>query len=204
MLASFSKTEHSKKGKDIILSNPFYYTLYILLKYSFVKHDDFHVINFVEEITKSENEFKVFMVFKEYALYKYHTNLKELFISTDNIDDIVYIIIYNIKTEYDSNRSVLKPFINTINENENEIIDKFNFIKTHYELKTNIISKFEQINIAINYLEQSKEFEKKAKEFEDQAKKYSSLAIDMLHLIKNNFESMIIKDSNHKLLIQNF
>ena len=77
MLASFSKTEHSKKGKDIILSNPFYYTLYILLKYSFVKHDDFHVINFVEEITKSENEFKVFMVFKEYALYKYHTNLKE-------------------------------------------------------------------------------------------------------------------------------
>ena len=56
----------------------------------------------------------------------------------------------------------------------------------------------------INYLEQSKEFEKKAKEFEDQAKKYSSLAIDMLHLIKNNFESMIIKDSNHKLLIQNF
>lgn len=193
MLASFSKTEHAKFGKEIILSNPFYYTLHILLKYSFVKQDDFYIINFIKEITKSETEFKVFMVYKEYALYKYHTHLRELFTPDDNIDDIVYTIIYNMKIEYDNDRSVIKPFIITINENENEIIDKFNFIKNHYELKTSIICKFEQLNIAIEYLEKSKELEKKAKEIEEQSKKYSSLAIDILHVIKNHFENTISK-----------
>lgn len=129
-----SKISYEEDGKDIINKNPFYNTLSLFLKYHFVKYQekDFYLMNFIKEITKNENEFKVFIVFKEYAMDIYHRNLDENFKNNSSIDTIINTIIFYLKKSYDNDRNVIKPFITSINENSNDIIEKFHFIKSSY------------------------------------------------------------------------
>ena len=70
-----------KTGKEIVKENNFYSTLNLFLKYYFVNKDekDFYLNNFIKDVTKNENEFKVFMVYKEYALNVYYSKLRPLF-----------------------------------------------------------------------------------------------------------------------------
>ena len=53
-----------KTGKEIVKENNFYSTLNLFLKYYFVNKDekDFYLNNFIKDVTKNENEFKVFML----------------------------------------------------------------------------------------------------------------------------------------------
>jgi hypothetical protein len=190
-------------GKNIVNDNPFYNTLSLFLKYYFIKHNekDFYLVSFIKDITSSELEFKTFMIFKEYSLYIYHTELPSEFKNILSIDDIVYTIIYYVKKNYDKDRNVIKQFIISINNNHDDIIEKFHFIKNTYIFKVEALSKFEKLKNAIFYLEQAKEFEEKAKH-------YRHLAMEHLYDIKNYYEHSLKtlenQESSKILSIKNF
>jgi len=180
---------HINNGKKIVEDNNFYSTLNILLKYYFVNKNekDLYLHNVIKDVTKNENEFKVFMVFKEYALELYYSKLKKIVFFNDiSIDDKVYIIISYLKNSYDEDRSVIKPFINSINENTNEIIEKYNFIKNNYIIKIDLIDKFKKLNESVNLLE-------KAEEYQKNADIYRKKAMEILYDIKNPFEDTLNK-----------
>jgi hypothetical protein len=127
------------------------------------------------------------MVFKEYALELYYSKLKKIVFFNDiSIDDKVYIIISYLKNSYDEDRSVIKPFINSINENTNEIIEKYNFIKNNYIIKIDLIDKFKKLNESVNLLE-------KAEEYQKNADIYRKKAMEILYDIKNPFEDTLNK-----------
>jgi len=186
-----------QQGKDIIRENSFYYTLHVLLKYYFVKSQDFYLLNFIKDITNSEMEFKVFMIYIEFAIYNYNTHLKDVYTkdTLKNEDDIVFILIAYIKKLYDSDHSVLKPFINSVSENEDDVLEKFNIVKTTYNLKLEALEKFEKINNAIAYLE-------KAKEHENEAKIYSNMAMELLHDLRGQFKNTLYNDNQPKLILK--
>ena len=118
----------------------------------------------------------------------------------EKIDDITYAIIGYVKTEYDKDRTVIKPFIQSLSENKDEILEKFNFIKSNYNFKHDLVSKFKKLEEPISYLE-------KAREHEEKAKYYNNLALESLKDIKNNFENSFknlkIDDSAKILMVKN-
>lgn len=181
---SIAKIDYLEIGKNIVESNPFYNTLNLFLKYYFINNTDkdFYLNSFIKEIIKDENEFKVFIVFKEYALHVYHENFKELFDNINKIEDNVYTLVGYVKTLYEKDRNVIKPYIVNITDNKTDIINKFNYIKSSYTFKTESIQKFEKLKDAITYLE-------KAKYHEEQAKYYNNIALENLKNIKCYFES---------------
>ena len=61
--------------KNIIKTNPFYFTLYLLLRYYFVKDVEFYMLDFIKDVTNTESEFKVFMVYIEFSLYVYNNKI---------------------------------------------------------------------------------------------------------------------------------
>ena len=190
----FSKEEFLKDGKNIIQNNPFFYTLHLLLKYYFVKNTNFYMLNFLKDITNTEAEFKTFMIYIDFSVYTYNSYLKDLTDSRD--EDLVYILIAYVKKLYDNDRSVLKPFINSLSENEDEILDKFNNIKNVYKLKVNALEKMEKLNNAIYYLE-------KAEEYENEAKKCTNIALDLLKNLKGEFNTILYTDESHKFILKN-
>ena len=175
-----------KTGKEIVKENNFYSTLNLFLKYYFVNKDekDFYLNNFIKDVTKNENEFKVFMVYKEYALNVYYSKLRHLFSNKLCIDDIVYCIISYVKNSYDEDRNVLSPYIVSINENINEIIEKFNFIKNNYIIKIDLIEKFKKLNESMDLLE-------KAEEHQKIANYCRKKAMEILRDIKNPFQDTL-------------
>lgn len=188
------KSELVKEGQNIIDTNSFYNTLHLLLKYYFVRPIELNMMAFIKDVTNSENEFKVFMIYIEYAIYIYNNIFTN--ITYDNNEDLVYALISYIKKTYDNDRNVLKPFIHSVTENETEIIEKFNMVKATYNFKKDAMDKFEQLNKAIIYLE-------KAKEYEEQSKKYSNMAIDVLTNLKSQFRKTIYNEELPKLMIKN-
>ena len=192
---SLTNNELVNMGKEIIENNPFYYTLHLLIKYYFVKSQDFYLLNFLRDITKTENEFKVFMIYIDFSIYIYNSKIKDIYNHCHN-EDIVYIIIAYVKTTYDANKNVLKPFINSITENDDEVMEKFNKVKAAYEFKKDTLEKFDVLNEALYCLE-------KAKELENESKKYSNRAIEILQGLKGKFIQTIFNEESTKLLIKN-
>jgi hypothetical protein len=174
-----------KNGKEIVKENNFYSTLNLFLKYYFVNKDekDFYLHNFIKDVTKNQDEFKVFMVYKEYALDIYYSKLRN-FTNNLNIDDIVYSIISYVKKSYDEDRKVLSPYIISIEENVNEILEKFNFIKNNYIVKIDLVEKFKKLKESMSLLEQAEEHQKNANYCRQKA-------IEILRDIKNPFENNI-------------
>ena len=173
-----------KTGKEITKENNFYSTLNLFLKYYFVNKDekDFYLHNFIKDVTKNQEEFKVFMVYKEYALDIYYSKLRHIFPNNLSIDDIVYSIISYVKKSYDEDRKVLSPYIISIEENINDILEKFNFIKNNYIIKIDFIEKFKKINESMSLLEKAEEHQKNANYCRQKA-------IEILRDIKNPFEN---------------
>jgi len=194
-LLKISNIDLINEGKTIIKDNPFYFTLHLLIKYYFVKSQDFYLLNFLKDITNSETEFKVFMVYIEFSIYLYNSQIKDTFTGCDN-EDIVYIIIAYVKNTYDSNKNILKSFINSVTENEEEVIEKFNKVKAAYTFKKDTLEKFETLNDALTCLE-------KAKELENESKKYSNRAIEILQGLKGKFLQTIFNEEPSKLFIKN-
>jgi hypothetical protein len=174
-----------KNGKEIVKENNFYSTLNLFLKYYFVNKDekDFYLHNFIKDVTKNQDEFKVFMVYKEYALDIYYSKLRN-FTNNLSVDDIVYSIISYVKKSYDEDRKVLSPYIISIEENVNEILEKFNFIKNNYIVKIDLIEKFKKLKESMSLLEQAEEHQKNANYCRQKA-------IEILRDIKNPFENNI-------------
>lgn len=193
MLSTFkiSEKNYIELGKDIIKDNPFYFTLHLLLKYYFLQQPDIYIMNFLKDITNTKEEFKVFMIYLEFAKHIYNTEYKKNYTYMD--DDVIYSLIYYVKTRYDNDRSVLQPFITSAIENEYNIVNNFNTAKSMYNFKKDALEKFDNLNMALRYLD-------KARELEEEAKKYSKMAIDILQNLKGEFVK-IIYDEN--LFIKN-
>ena len=184
---SIETVNYLQIGKTSVRDNPFYNTLNLFLKYYFVnnKEKDYYLNSFIKDIINNENEFKVFMVFKEYSLQVYHEKFQELFDNLNNLDDNIYILIGYVKVSYENDRNVIKPYISTISDNHVDIINKFNYVKSSYKFRKDSTDKFEKLKEAIECLE-------KAKYHEDQAKYYNNIAIENLKNIKTYFESSFI------------
>ena len=184
---SIETVNYLQIGKTSVCDNPFYNTLNLFLKYYFVnnKEKDYYLNSFIKDIINNENEFKVFMVFKEYSLQVYHEKFQELFDNLNNLDDNIYILIGYVKVSYENDRNVIKPYISTISDNHADIINKFNYVKSSYKFRKDSSDKFEKLKEAIECLE-------KAKYHEDQAKYYNNIAIENLKNIKTYFESSFI------------
>jgi hypothetical protein len=124
-----------KKGKDICDKNPFYNTLSLLLKYFFINCNDINILDLIRDVTKSEMEFQVFMVYKNYAVDLYFQNKDYFNSEIMSYENIIYFIISLIKENYDINHKVISPYITSIEENKDELIKNYNYIKTTYSLK---------------------------------------------------------------------
>jgi len=186
------------KSKKAVSENPFYNTLNLFLKYYFVDNfeKEFYITKFIKDIIKNEDEFQVFLIFKEYCLDTFHTKIINMFKYGEKLEDICYAIVGCVKINYDKNRAVIKPFIQSLSENKDDIIDKFNFIKSNYVFKHELISKFQKLEESITYLE-------KAREHEEKAKYYNTLALDSLKDIKNSFKNLKLDDTAKILLVEN-
>ena len=199
---SIEKVNYLEIGKNIIESNPFYNTLNLFLKYYFVnnREKDYYLNTFIKDIIKNEDEFRVFIVFKEYSLQVYYDKFNELFKNLNSTDDIIHTLLGYVKINYEIDKNVIKPFILSITDNKTEIINKFNFIKTSYIFKIETMDKFEKLKDSITYLE-------KAKYHEEQAKHYNNMAIDNLKDIKlhfeNTFDKINYEDTTNILGIKN-
>jgi hypothetical protein len=142
-------------------------------------------MSFLKDVTNTESEFKVFMVYVEFAIYVYNTYIKDTEeFKNGNKEDIVFILISYVKQLYSNNKDILKPFITSVNENQDEILDKFNKVKSMYNFKKDSLEKFTSINNVIYYLQ-------KAKEHEEESKRYSNMALDILKELKDQFKNNI-------------
>jgi hypothetical protein len=177
-------------GKDICDSNPFYKTLKLLLKYFFLcNNSDVNIMDLIRDVSKSETEFKVFMIYKNYALDIYYSEVKPILENEFSYDDIIFYIIYLVKTKYEENRFVIKPYISNLDEDD--VIEKFNFIKTAYTIQKDQYEKMSNLQEAIALLEESKILEKKSKQKRDKA-------LSLLYKI----HSSIIDNTNNSKLIE--
>lgn len=199
---SIEKVNYLEIGKNIIESNPFYNTLNLFLKYYFVnnREKDYYLNTFIKDIIKNEDEFKVFIVFKEYSLQVYYDKFNDLFKKLNSTDDIIHTLLGYVKITYELDKNVIKPFILSISDNKTEIINKFNFIKSRYIFKIETMDKFQKLKDAITYLE-------KAKYHEEKAKYYNNMALNNLKDIKIHFEDTFTKinyeDTTNILSIKN-
>lgn len=196
---SITKVDYLETGKNIVNTNPFYNTLNLFLKYYFINtlEKEFYLNSFIKDIIKDENEFKVFIVFKEYALHVYHDKYVELFDNTNSLDNKIYVLLGYVKISYENDRNIIKPYISSITDNQTDIINKFNYIKSSYMFKEESLDKFKKLKDAITYLE-------KARYHEEQAKYYNNIALEDLKNIKsyfeNSFSQLKYKDDSTKVL----
>ena len=172
------------------------------MKYYFVnnREKDYYLNTFIKDIIRNEDEFKVFVVFKEYSLQVYYDKFNELFKKLNSTDDIIHTLLGYVKINYEIDKNVIKPFIVSITDNKTEIINKFNFIKSSYIFKIETMDKFDKLKDSITYLE-------KAKYHEEQAKHYNNMALDNLKDIKlhfeNTFDKINYEDTTNILSIKN-
>ena len=177
-------SELIKSGEDICEKNSFYNSLKILLKYFFLSSQgDINLLDLVKNVSKSETEYKVFMVYKNYALDLYYTKVKHLLKGDQSFscDDVTSIIIHFVKTLYDEDHKVISPYITGL-DNE-ETIRNFNFIRSTYTIDKEQLKKVNDLQEAINLLEESKKLEKKARICRDKA-------LSILYDVKNDYENL--------------
>lgn len=194
----FLNTDIFKKGKNICDENNFYNTLRLLLKYFFLSsRSEVNIMDLIRDVSKTEMEFKVFMVYKNFALDIYYSDVKTMFDNNDEkefgYDDITFYIIYLVKTKYDNDHSVISPYISGMDNDD--IIEKFNFIKNTYKIQKEQLEKMSNLQEAITLLENSKVFEKKAKSYRDRALSllYKIHSTTQLSLNDDNMETGKIK-----------
>jgi type IV secretory pathway VirB4 component len=90
---------------------------------------------------------------------------------------MIYVIIGYVYKSYTNNHDVLKPFITQVTENKDKVLEQYELFKNSFVIKSEEIEKFENINIALVYLE-------KARYLDNEAKRYNNMAIEILRKIK--------------------
>ena len=181
-----------KTGKIICETNPFYNTLNLLLKYFFLNNQSVNISELIQEVTKSELEFQVFMIYKNYAIDLYF-QMKNIFDNMSSYNDIIYCLISVIKQNYDKNRNILQPYISSIELNKNDIIEKYHYIKSSYTIKTDNITKLSELNSIISLLEESKSLEIKAQSCKQ-------LALEKLYKLHSTIKNKITLTDELKVL----
>ena len=185
-----------EKGKYICGKNNFYSTLRLLLKFFFLSgRSEVNIMDLIRDVSKTEMEFKVFMVYKNYALDIYYSEVKESYENSRekefNYDDITFYIIYLVKTKYDDDHSVISPYVSGLDNDD--IIEKFNFIKNTYKIQKEQFEKMSNLQEAITLLEDSKVLEKKAKFYRERALSLLYKIHSSTHLLHENMETGKIK-----------
>ena len=90
-------SEFISKGNEICSSNSFYNTLALVIKYYFLSdRSDVNLMDLMRDVSKSEMEFKTFMVYKNFAVDLYYSHVEKILkehsdnqISYDNIINII-------------------------------------------------------------------------------------------------------------------
>ena len=171
-----------EKGKDICCKNQFYECLKMLLKYYFISGNYFsssksdNLLHLMSEISKSEMEYKTFMIYKNFAVDVYTKKLEPKFVGLSLVD-LTYAIIYYVKKIYDEDHNVLKPYIEELNTTET--IESYNYVKLSYTIEKEQLEKIRQIQEIISLLEESDKLEIKAKNMKEKALK-------MIYQLKND------------------
>jgi len=156
--------EYYNIGLNIVKTNKFYLTLHFLLKCHFIKQDDFNIINYIKDVIKSEDEFKVFMIYRDYSLHVYNEYFSN---KSNDIEFTLYAIIGYVYKTYSDDHNVLKPFITQVTENKEKVLEQYELFKNSFAIKT------EEIGTALLYLE-------KARYLDNEAKRYNNMAIEIL------------------------
>lgn len=162
--------EYYNIGLNIVKTNKFYLTLHFLLKCHFIKQDDFNIIKYIKDVIKSEDEFKVFMIYRDYSLYVYNEYFSN---NNDDIEFTLYAIIGYVYKTYSNDHNVLKPFITQVTENTDKVLEQYDNFKNSFMIKSEEIGRFDNINTALIYLE-------KARYLDNEAKRYNNMAIEIL------------------------
>lgn len=163
--------EYYNIGLNIVKTNKFYLTLHFLLKCHFIKQDDFNIIKYIKDVIKSEDEFKVFMIYRDYSLHVYNEYFSRN--SNEDIEFTLYAIIGYVYKTYSNDHNVLKPFITQVTENKDKVLEQYDLFKNSFVIKT---EEFDSINTALLYLE-------KARYLGNEAKRYNDMAIEILQKI---------------------
>ena len=146
-----------KLGQEIVKSNQFYNTLYLILQCYFTKNYEMYFIHLLRSITNREDEFKVFMIHKDYAIKLYENSL----IGVHHIlQNRLYSLIGLIKTNYDRDRNVIQPYINLETSKESETINQYHTIKNSYVIRD--LVKYEKINEIIKIMQQASDYDNRA------------------------------------------
>jgi hypothetical protein len=157
--------EYYNIGLNIVKTNKFYLTLHFLLKCHFIKQDDFNII---KEVIKSEDEFKVFMIYRDYSFHVYNQYFNK---KDKDIEFILYAVIGYVYKTYTEDHNVLKPFITQVTENKDKVLEQYDLFKNSFMIE------IDSINTALMYLE-------KARYLDNEAKRYNTMAIEILQKTK--------------------
>jgi hypothetical protein len=132
------------------------------------------------------------MVYKNYAVDLYFQKKDYFNSKIMSYEDIIYSIISLIKENYDINHKVISPYITSIEENKDELIKNYNYIKTTYSIKKENLNKVIELNHIIQLLEEAKIYEQKSI-------KNRELALSKLYNLHKIFNKSI-EDTNIKFL----
>ena len=156
-------------GKRICDENNFYNILSIFLRYYFLGDDNINIVNLIRNVTKTENEFHVFIVYKNYAIDLFNIERENIENMKLDTTEMVYYLINEIKTRYDNNKKILEPYIKTLNDNKSEILEQYNMIKNQFRIEEQEIKKLMKLKNTIELLNISKEYENKANKLREEA-----------------------------------
>lgn len=154
-------------GKIVCEDNNFFYILRRVLKY--ILQDitkGSNVLDLVKEITKSEMDFRVYTIYKDYGLYLYNHKIKFLFHHNDDIDNITYALIGEIKTNYDIDHSVLEPFIIKLDSDTEKLKNNYQYMKA---IPSQFLDPEQILRKSINLLEEAEKLEEQARQLRKQS-----------------------------------
>ena len=110
----------------------------------------------IRNVTKTENEFHVFIVYKNYAIDLFNIERENIENMKLDTTEMVYYLINEIKTRYDNNKKILEPYIKTLNDNKSEILEQYNMIKNQFRIEEQEIKKLMKLKNTIELLNISK------------------------------------------------
>jgi hypothetical protein len=153
-------------GKTICDNNMFFHTLRLVLKYilqGITKGSN--VLDLVKQITKSEMDFRVYTIYKDYGIYLYTTKINFMFNHGDNIDDVTYALIAEIKTTYDLDHKVLEPYVSKLDFDTEKLNHNYHYMKA---IPTQFLETETILKKSLSLLEEADKLEEQAREFRRQ------------------------------------
>lgn len=173
-----------EKGKTLCSTNPFYENLARIFLFMTgpkgvninsvsttdltVTHTTQALYKLIQDITKTELDFKAYTIFKEYGMRLYYEHLRLLFHHGDSNIDVVMALIGLIKTNYDSDRVVIEPIVDWAETHTEQIQEDYLFLSHSNVDKVDIRSSVEK---ARYHFESARRLTKEAEEHREKGEK---------------------------------